>query len=210
MLSLAVLGVVLAAQTSLSCRDKLAVPVPDSMASMPGMDMASMASPIGHQAMMICPVVLGLIAASALLIVAALAIWWRDPHRALLQRSFVASLAELPALPAAGVVAAMGALAIVAMLRIEQSAPPALPVCALLVALLTVSALVATVFAIACGHIAIAFGRRVLLAIVEAIGQAGCAAPAHRGEIVAPLAAAYRGCLLAAGRGLRAPPLFVR
>jgi hypothetical protein len=210
MLSLAVLAMVFAAQTSLSCTDKLAIPVPAAMPSMPGMDMTAMQGPLGHQAMMICPVVLGLIATSALLIAAAALIWWRDPHRALLQRSILAALAGLPALQTAGAIALMGAGAVVAMLRLERSAPPALPVCAMLVALLVACALVATVLAIACGRIAIAFSRRLVLAIVAAVARAGQAAAAHRGEIVSPLTSAYCASLLAAGRGLRAPPSFVR
>jgi hypothetical protein len=210
LLSLAVLAMVLAAQTSLSCTDKLAIPVPATMPSMPGMDMAAMQGPLGHQAMLICPVVLGLITTSALLIAAAALMWWRDPHRALLQRSILAALAGLPALQTAAAVALIGAGAVVAMLRLEHSAPPAVPVCAMLLALLVACALVATVFAIACGRIAIAFGRRLMLAIVAAIAQSGEAGAAHRGEIVSPLTSAYRACLLAAGRGLRAPPSFVR
>jgi hypothetical protein len=210
MLSLAVLGVVLAAQTSLSCTDKLAVPVPDTMAAMPGMDMTAMQSPLGHAAMLICPVVLGLIAASALLVAAAAVIWWRDPHRALFQRSFVAAVAGLPALRATAGVAVMGAAALAAMLRLEGETLPALSACAMLVALLVGSALVATVCAIACARIAIAFGRRLMLAIVEAIGLAGRAAAPRFAGIAAPRISAYCTRLLAAGRGLRAPPLFVR
>jgi len=210
MLSTAVLAMLLAAQTSLSCTDKVAVPLPDHMASMPGMTMDGMQGASGQQALMVCPVVLALIVVSALLIAGAALSAWSNPHRALLQRSILTALAGLPALPTAGAVALAGAGAVAAMIWLERSGPPALPVCVMLVALLAGCALVATVSCIAFGRIAIALGRRLMLAIVAAIARSSNAPAAHRRTFVVPLASVYGASLLAAGRGLRAPPPFVR
>jgi hypothetical protein len=209
MLSTAVLAMLLAAQTSLSCTDKVALPLPGDMAAMPGMGMTGMEGAQGH-AMMICPVVLALIATSALLIAGAALSAWTNPHRALLQRSILSVLARLPALPTAGAVALAGAAAVAAMIWLERSGPPALPVCVMLVMLLAGCALVATVSCIAFGRIAIALGRRLILAVAAAIARSSNAPAAQRGTFVAPLASLYGASLLAAGRGLRAPPPFVR
>ena len=96
------------------------------------------------------------------------------------------------------------------MLWLERSGPPALPVCAMLVALLAVCALSATLFAIVAGRIALAFGRRLILAIVAAIARAAEALAPRAQHLVPVVAAAHAVPLLAAGRGLRAPPSFVR
>jgi hypothetical protein len=208
LLSSAVLAMVLAAQTSLACTDKVALPIPASaMPMMPGMDMSAMGDSGG--AMMICPIVLGLIIASALLTLSAFTLLWCDPHRALTQRRIVRLLAGLPVLRTAVAVSAAGTAAVAAMLCLEHSVP-ALPVCAMLVALLVACALGATFLAIVGGHLAIAFGRRLMLAIVAAFARMldAVAPPALR--FVPAVAAGHTVPLLAAGRGLRAPPAFVR
>src|SRR5580698_4289628 len=98
----------LAAQLSLAaCTDKIAMPM------MPGMDMSAMQSP-GQPALMICPLVLALIIASALLTLTALGLLWRDPHRALTRRTIAGTLAQLPPARTAALLLLGGASAVVA------------------------------------------------------------------------------------------------
>ena len=203
-------AMVLAAQTSLACTDKVAIPIPnDAMSAMPGM-MPGMDMTSAHGPLMVCPVVLVLILSSALFAAAAVAMLWRDPHRGLTQRKILATLAGLPPVRTVGIVALAGASAVGAMLWLERSGLPALPLCAMLAALLFLCALALTLCAIGAGRIAIAFGRRLILAIAAAIGRGGDAR-APRVELLVPLVAASHAVpLLAAGRGLRAPPVFVR
>jgi MFS family permease len=174
------------------------------MPMMPGMDMSA-----GAGAMMICPMVLGLIVTSALLALAAIVTYARDPHRALQSRTLANALAQLPPARTAIALLGGGTSAVAAMMWLEHSAP-ALPECALLVALLVLCSSIATLCAIVAGRMALALGRRLVLAIVAAIaGAAQAAAP--RAQSFAPLVAASHAVpLLASGRGLRAPPDFVR
>jgi hypothetical protein len=190
---------------SLACTDKVAVPVAnDVMNAMPGMDMAA------HAPVMVCPIVLFLIVASALLTAFAAALLWRDPHRALTQRDILRTLARLPPARTAGCVGLAGTSAVGAMIWLERSGPPALPMCALLAALLFACALAATLAAIAAGRIAIAFGCRLILAIAAAIARAGEVLAPCAQQLIPVVAGRHAVPLLAAGRGLRAPPSFVR
>ncbi|HEV8021510.1 MAG TPA: hypothetical protein VGP41_09630 [Candidatus Lustribacter sp.] len=211
LLATSVLATLLVVQTSLACGDKVALPVPSAtMAMMPGMDMSSMAGPDGMTSMMICPVVLALLAASVLLAAATLAMWWRDPHRALTQRKIVRALAELPPARTMAGIALAGGCAVVAMLWLERSGTPELPNCILAIVLLAACSLCATLCAILAGRVALALGRRLMLAIAAVIDAVeGHSAPRYRR--FAPVVVGSNDFpLLAAGRGLRAPPVFVR
>ena len=206
---MAVLALVLAAQTSLACSDKIALPGPaDSMRSMPGM--AAMAGMDGATPMMICPLVLALIVASALLAAAALAMLWCDPHRGLTRRALVTSLAQLPPARTAALVAAAGASAVGIMLVLERTGVPTLPICAMLAALLFGCALTLTLGAIIAGRVALALGRRLLLALVAIIARAAAPVGPRGQRFAFAIIGEHAVPLLAAGRGLRAPPLFVR
>ena len=210
LLTAAVLAMLIAAQTSLACTDKIALPLAaGSMPMMPGMDMSSMQAP-GQSAIMICPIVLALILASALLTLAAIAMLWRDPHRALTQRTIAGALAQLPPARTAATLLFGGASAVVAMLGLEHSTPPALPVCAMLVALLVLCALAATVAGIVAGRIALALGRRLIVALVAAVAYAADASSLHVQRFAPLVDFGHSVPVLAAGRGLRAPPSFVR
>ena len=204
LLSVAVSAIVIAVQTSLACTDKLTVAMPAGvMGAMPGMDS-------GDHSVLICPVILALFVASALLTGAAAAMLWSDPHRVLTQRAIVRALAQLPPARTAATLGLAGGSAVAAMLWFERSGPPALPLCALVLALLLVCSLSATLFAIVAGRLAIAFGRRLILAIVTAVAAAaGAKVPAAQHRIRA-VAGGHAVPLLSAGRGLRAPPSFVR
>jgi hypothetical protein len=210
LLTLAVLAMLLAAQTSLACTDKIALPIAaGAMPMMPGMDMSSMQSP-GGSGMMICPIVLALIVASALLTLAAIGLLWRDPHRALTRRTLAGALAHLPPARTAAILLCGGAISVVAMMGLEHSTPPALPVCAMLVALLVACALTATVVGIVAGRIALALGQRLIVALVAVVAYAADAGPLHVQRLPPRVDFGYAVPVLAAGRGLRAPPLFVR
>jgi hypothetical protein len=201
---------VLAAQMSLTCTDKVTLPVPgNAMPAMPGMD-AAVPAMGSASAIMVCPIVLALIVASALLTAAAVARLWRDPHRALAQRAILMSLAQLPPARTVAVLALGGASAVGGMLWLERSGTPAPPVCAMLAALLFACSLTLTLGAIVAGRIAIAFGRRLLIAIAAVIARSRPAATPCAQRCVFTVSGAHAVPLLAAGRGLRAPPLFVR
>lgn len=211
LLSSAALAIVLAAQTSLTCTDKVALPMPgDMMGAMPGMDMSGMQAPAGQAALMICPVVLALIVASAAFALAAVVMLCCDPHRALTQRTIVLALCRLSPLRTLSVLALAGGGAVGAMLWLEHAGLPALPACAMLAAVLCACSLLATFAAIAAGRIALAFGRRLILAIVCAIARSNAAAAPRVRYLAALVPDGHAVPLLAAGRGLRAPPAFVR
>jgi hypothetical protein len=211
LLAATVLATLLVVQTSLACTDKVALPVGSAtMAMMPGMDMRSMAGPAGAPAMMICPIVLALFAACLLLAAAALALWWRDPHRALTQRTIVRALAQLPPARTMMGLAFAGGSAVAAMLWFERSGPPALPNCVLALGLLAACSLGATLCAIVAGRIALAFGRRLMLAIAAAIDAVESHSVTRERRFVPVVAGGHDLPLLSAGRGLRAPPVFVR
>ncbi len=204
LLTSTVLAIVVAVQTGLACTDKMTLAMPDGvMAAMPGMD-------AGPRAVLVCPVVLVLIVASALLTASAIAMLWNDPQRALAQRAVVRALAQLPPARTVGALVLAGGSAVTAMLWLERSGPPALSVCVLLLALLLVCSFSATLFAIVAARIALVFGRRLVLAIVMAVAAAaGALAPSGQRHIPA-LAGGHAVPLLSAGRGLRAPPSLVR
>jgi hypothetical protein len=204
LLAAAISTIALAAHAGLAfCDNRVVVPMPDTMASMPGMDMGS------PGALMICPVVLVLIVASTLLAVAAIAVVWRDPHRGLARRTIVRALAALPLGRTAGVLMLGGGAAVALMLLLDGSGPPALTACPLLAALLAGCSLLAATFSIVIGRITLAFGRRLLLAVVAAISAATAPAPPCARRRFSLVAGGRALPLLAAGRGLRAPPSFV-
>jgi hypothetical protein len=154
--------------------------------------------------------VLGLIVASALLAGGAIAMLWRDSQRALTLRGIVHALAHLPLARTAGVLSLCGGVALASMIVLDGDGLPPLPACAMLAALLVGCSLAAALVSIAAAHVAIALARRVVLAVTRAIAQgrdAGTLRFTRLAFVIAPLGGAS---LLAAGRGLRAPPSFVR
>jgi hypothetical protein len=200
LLAAAVLAMVLAAQAGLAfCNNRVAVAMPSNMmASMPGMDMSGgMQADMGGHVLMICPVVLVLIVASALLAAGAIVLLWRDPHRGLTRRTILHVLATL---------VIFGGAAVLTMRALDGSGPPALPACVLLTALLVGCSLTATLFSIIAGRVAIALGFRLILAVVAALARVpDVAAPCA--QRLAPLSVNLNFiCLLASGQGLRAPP----
>jgi len=129
---------------------------------------------------MICPVALALIAASALFALATIVLFWRDPHRRLTGRALVRALAELPAGRAVAVltVAAGGGVAL--MFALDGSGAPGFAACALIAFLLVACSAIAAVLSIVAGRVMLAFGQRLLLAIVAAISAAAVTARRRR------------------------------
>ncbi len=211
-------AIALAAQAGLSfCNARVAIPLPAApMTSMPGMDMGSMADmpgmvtlPAGH-ALMICPVVLVLIVASGLLAAAAIAVAWRDPHRALARRKLVRALAAAPPLRTTSAFAVLGAGALAAMVTVDGAGPPPLATCALLAVLLAGCSLAAGLISVAVGRLALALGRRLMLVVVAAVARAAQPAPPLVAACAPAGFARPVSSPLARGRGLRAPPPVLR
>jgi hypothetical protein len=210
LLALALLAIVLAAQAGLAfCNDRVALAVPnlDGMAGMGAASMPGMAS--GHT-LMICPVVLVLIVASALLAAAAIVAVCADSERALTRRVLARLIVRLPVARVLLVVAGAAALAVAAMLAVDGAGVPSASTCALLAALLLGGALVSVIAALFGARVALALGGRLLLALVAAI--AGRREQRHpsglRWAPSRPACGALR--LLSTGLGLRAPPSLVR
>jgi hypothetical protein len=204
----AVSAIVFAAHAGLAfCGARVAIPLTGGMAdAMPGMDMPDAAP----SALMICPVALALIGTSVLFALAAIVLFWRDPHRRLTGRALVRALAGLPIGRAAVVLTAAGGTAVALMFALDGSGAPAFPVCALLALMLAGCSVLAAVLSILAGHVALALGQRLLLAIVAAISAlCGNVAPKMQRRVTT-LAVARGAAVLAAGRGLRAPPLSAR
>jgi hypothetical protein len=210
----AVTALVLAAQVGLAfCNARVALPMPGmadmpGMASMPGMAMPSV--PSGGHVLMICPVVLALIVSSGLLAALALVALWRDPHGGLARRGVVRALAGLPPLRTAGVLAVLGAVAVATMLAVDHAAPPALPSCFALAGLLAACSAAAVALSMAAGRIALAFGRRLILAVAAAAALRPAPSAPLTLRLVPRACGVRAASPLAAGRGLRAPPRFVR
>jgi hypothetical protein len=206
------LATLLIVQTVLACTDKIAVSVPaGTMAMMPGMDMSSMSDPAGGQMLLVFPVALALLALSLLLTVTATVLVWRTPHRSLALRAVVCALAGLPPLRTALAVALASASAVVAMVRLDGMGPSGPAACATVLVLLAVCSLSAALLAGVAGRIALAFSRRLILAIVAAVARvAPAVAPRARRYAFVTSTAARASALPARGRGLRAPPSFVR
>ena len=211
LLTLTALVTLLIIQTTLACTDKIALPVPGgAMAMMPGMDMSAMRDSAGGPVLMVCPVVLGLFGLSLALSAAALAMLWRDAHRSLVLRTIARALAGLPPLRAAAAVALTSAGSVAAMVRLDGMGPSGAAEYATVLALLVACSLSAVLFAVAGGRVALALSRRLIRAIAAAVGCASPPVPVRARRRAVGTGIAGEGALLSRGRGLRAPPAFVR
>ena len=209
LVAIALSAIVLAAQAGLAfCDQRVALP----MAAMSPMDdMGAMPSvTIGAHAVMICPVVLVLIVASVLIAAAAIVVIGADRDRAATHRSVARMLVRLPVAPVAGLLVAGAALAVGAMIAVDGNGMPNAITCAELAALVVACALGATALAQWSGAAMLAFGKRLIIALLLAIAQCANARPPRVSRRFAPRTARETIRLLAAGCGLRAPPLFVR
>jgi hypothetical protein len=202
LLSLALVTLVLAAQAGLSfCSNRVAF---DARA-MSGMGAMPMQHPL-----LVCPVVLVLVIASTLLAAVVLVLLGCDSQRASTRRHLARSLARLPLARAASVLGAFVAAAVLLMIAVDGAGVPNACTCALLAAL-TIGGAIGAVAGTSCAaRIALGLGTRLIVAIVAAIGDRRVrAVAADRHRCSRAVVRAQRR-LLAATRGLRAPPSVVR
>lgn len=158
----------------------------------------------------ICPVVLGLIAASAVLSAGTIVLLWRDSQRGLTRRALLQTLAHQSLDRTVGVLTLSGGIALASMIVCDGDGLPSLPTCVLLAVSLVVGSALAATMSIAVAHVALALARRVVVVMMACIARvrtAGSAGMTHVRVFLAPLEGAS---LLATGRGLRAPPSPVR
>jgi hypothetical protein len=204
----ALLAIVLAAQAGLAfCANRVGISTP-IMDDMPGMPAGP--TPPMHHELLVCPVVLVLIIASGVLAAAAIFALWTDPHRALTQRTLARALSEVRVLPAASFVGISSGFAVAAMIMTDGAGVPSPATCAFLVALLFAGALLAVAVSVVFARIVLTLGVRLLVAIVSAIGRrAASAGPVDQRFSPQGIPTAALD-LVAAGCGLRAPPILVR
>jgi hypothetical protein len=202
-LTLATLATVLAAQAQIACTRQVSLGIP--MAAMPGMDMNSM--PMTGGAISLCPVVLVLSIAAVALTLNALAVLLFDRGRIALARY----AARQPFGRACGCILALGAGAVGTMMAIDGNVPQGAGGWLSLGGIVLATAVAATTIAIGFGRCVIALTRRITIVFERElrIAPRTAAAPhVDRRRRMGP--AQLRMPLLAACRGLRAPPLVVR
>jgi hypothetical protein len=203
-LALATLATVLAAQALIACTRQVSLGIP--MAAMPGMDMSSM--PMTGGAISLCPVVLVLSIAAVALTLNALAVLLFDRGRIALARY----AARQPFGRTCGCIVTLGAGAVGTMMAIDGNVPQGLGGWLSLGAIVVGAAVAATTIAIGFGRCVIAFTRRIAIAFERALRIAPRTVDAGlRAQRLASLSLNLNSvCLLASGRGLRAPPSFAR
>jgi hypothetical protein len=199
-LAIATLATVLAAQALIACTRQVSLGIP--MAAMPGMDMSSM--PMTGGAISLCPVVLVLSIAAAALTLNALAVLVFDRGRIALARY----VARQPFGRTCGCIVTLGAGAVATMMAIDGNVPQGPGGWLSLGAIVLGTAVAATTVAIGFGRCVIALSRRIAIAFERALRiaprTAGAGPCAQR---LVPLRINLNSvCLMASGRGLRAPP----
>ena len=201
-LSLATLATLLSAQTRLVCTRQMTM-------AMPGMDMSSISSPGG--VISLCPLVLAFSIASIILSVNAFALLLLDRKRVASSRSLARFVLRLPIGVTCATIAFFGAGAVATMMAVDGTSPadPTGWVC--LVGIIFATAVGATLIAIGLGRMLLSFTRRIVLALERALHVARRivrATPAASIDAVVPMRRLV--AVLAASRGLRAPPPVVR
>jgi hypothetical protein len=206
--TLAVLAMAWAASAHVCARPLVMDMSGMSMATMPGMDMASGTMPMLQTpagSVMLCPVVVGLIVLSTLLGAWSIVTASRDRHRTLTLTLLVRALARLPVLRTFGALVAAGALAIAAIVAVDGHGAFSLALAVTLAALLGGIAIGATIASLVLARCILALCARLLIAVIGAIAERRTAGRTwNRRSMRAP-----RACVVAivSGRGLRAPPL---
>jgi hypothetical protein len=199
-LALATLSIVLAAQAQIACTQQISVAM-----SMPGMNMSTM--PMQGATVSLCPIVLALSIAAVLLTLNATALLLFDPERRAVSRSLAIFVVRLPFAKTCASILALGAGAVGTMMAIDGNAPSGPDGWLSLLGIVLATAFAAAIIAVGLGRciiavthrIAIAFERE--LAIVRRDFAAAYIDRCQRFAIARPCIP-----LLAARRGLRAPP----
>jgi hypothetical protein len=198
-LATAALSVLLAAQAELACGRQIVM-------SMPGMEM-----PAGSGGVALCPIVLALGLAAAILTAAAVAALAADPNRRLTGRVLVRRYAAFSFPLAASAVLALGSGSVGLMIAVDGSTPSGAAGWLVLAGIVVAVTLATTLTAFAFVRALAALGGRVALILARELALLG------RGALVPVFVYRFRGALaahrlpvLAARRGLRAPPLSAR
>jgi hypothetical protein len=199
----AALSVLLAAQAQLACTRQMVMTMP---AGMPPMAMTADTGTLA-----LCPVVLVLGLAAVLLTLYAGASFVADPHRSVTRRALIRRYARIPLHTAAGAVLAIGSGSVASMMALDGSTPSGISGWLLLGGIVAGVALATSVAGVAIVRTILAFSRCVamVLAAERHVVRRGVPAPALARRTAAPTVV-HRVPLLAARRGLRAPPIFGR
>jgi len=197
--ALAALSVVLAAQAELACTRRMVM-------SMPGMEM-----PAASGGIALCPIVLALGLAAAMLTAAAVTLLAADPHRRVTARVLARRYAGASFPVAAGAVLALGSGAVGLMIAVDGRTPSGYAGWLVLASIVIAVTLATTLTAFTGVHALAALGGRIALVLAREVALLGRAAlgPAFVCRSRAAVTV-HRVPVLAARRGLRAPPLFSR
>jgi hypothetical protein len=200
-LALTSLAIVLAAQARIACTRKISIGMPD----MPGMDMSSMPMP-GGAAISLCPIVLALAIAAVLLTLNATVLLLLDPERAAASRSLAGFVVRLPFAATCSSIFGLGAGAVGVMMAIDGNEPAGIAGWLSLLGVVLATALAAAIVAVGLGRCVIALTRRLVLAFELALCIVPRAFLVYFGPRVGTFSAGPSILLMAACRGLRAPP----
>jgi hypothetical protein len=194
-LATAALSVLLAAQAQLACSRQMVM-------TMPGMEM-----PASSGVIALCPIVLLLGLAAAFLSAYAVATLAFGPHRRATGRALVRRYAQLPLHAVGGSVLALGSGSVGMMMALDGSTPAGLSGWLLLAGIVIAVAFATALAGLGVVRALLALGDRIafVLAAEVQVLRRGALVPAftHRPRAAT---AARRVPLLAARRGLRAPP----
>ena len=174
--------------------------------SMPGMDLPEASGGIA-----LCPIVLALGLAAAILSAAAAAVLRFDPHQRSTGRALVRRYAGSSFSLAAGTVLGLGSGSVGLMIAVDGTTPAGAGGWLMLAGIVVAVTFATTLAAFAGLRAIAAFGDRLALVVARelAVLARGALVPvfAHRQRSIVT---AHRVALLAARRGLRAPPLAAR
>lgn len=210
----ALLAIVLAAQAQLVCSHEMIVTMPAM--DMPGMAMGRHGMAMGEprslgSAIALCPIVLILGAAAAVLCASALALLLVDEHRASSSRALVRACTRLPLLGTVATIIAFGSIAVGVMMAVDRNTPAGAAGWLSLIALVISIAVALTVLAIGAAKCALSLTERIAVAIALAIDLLRPAVPVRAyARCTRRAQRTHRVPALAARRGLRAPPFSVR
>jgi hypothetical protein len=199
-LATAALTVLLAAQAQLACTRQMVMSMPAGMPPMP--------MPAATGSLALCPVVLILGIAAALLTIYGVASLVADPHRGATGRALMRRYSSIPLRIVAGAVLALGSVSVGSMMALDGSTPSGISGWLLLAGIVAGIAFATSVTGFAIVRAILTLSRRVaLVAVAERhVLRRGVLVPAF----VRPVTIVPRVPLLAARRGLRAPPTFGR
>jgi hypothetical protein len=194
---------VLAGQAQIACTRQISIGM--SMRDMPGMDMSTLAMPAGG-AISLCPVVLALTIAAVLMTLNA-AVWLLlDPESAAASRSLAGFVVRLPFATTCASIFALGAGGVGTMMAIDGNEPAGVAGWLSLLGIVLGTAIAAAIIAVGLGRCVIALTRRIALAFERELFIVSRAFMEYVGTRYRAVAVRPYIPVLAACRGLRAPP----